>query len=145
MLSSLMLTAFLMGLGGVPHCAAMCGAACAALLPNGVPLTSLLGRCVGYALLGAVAAVGFGAAAQWGRQVSFLQPLWIMALALALSAAVYFGVLLLWRHQPNMRKLLAGTESRIGAKAAAPPAASSSRRCNSPALGRRSRVSRSSR
>ncbi len=92
MLSSLMLTAFLMGLGGVPHCAAMCGAACAALLPNGVPLTSLLGRCVGYALLGAVAAVGFGAAAQWGRQVSFLQPLWIMALALALL----LGLLLLW-------------------------------------------------
>lgn len=92
MLSSLMFTAFLMGLGGVPHCAAMCGAACAALLPNGVPLMSLLGRCVGYALLGAVAAVGFGAAAQWGRQVSFLQPLWIMAQALALL----LGLWLLW-------------------------------------------------
>jgi len=92
MLSSLMLTAFLMGLGGVPHCAAMCGAACAALLPNGVPWLSLLGRCVGYALLGAVAAVGFGAAAQWGRQVSFLQPLWIMAQALALL----LGLWLLW-------------------------------------------------
>lgn len=92
MLSSLMLTAFLMGLGGVPHCAAMCGAACAALLPGGVPLLSLLGRCVGYALLGAVAAVGFGAAAQWGRQVSFLQPLWIMAQALALL----LGLWLLW-------------------------------------------------
>jgi len=92
MLSSLMLTAFLMGLGGVPHCAAMCGAACAALLPNGVPWLSLLGRCVGYALLGAIAAVGFGAAAQWGRQVSFLQPLWIMAQALALL----LGLWLLW-------------------------------------------------
>lgn len=92
MLSSLMLAAFLMGLGGVPHCAAMCGAACAALLPNGVPLLSLLGRCMGYALLGAVAAVGFGAAAQWGRQVSFLQPLWIMAQALALL----LGLRLLW-------------------------------------------------
>lgn len=92
MLSSLMLTAFLMGLGGVPHCAAMCGAACAALLPNGVPWLSLLGRCVGYALLGAVAAVGFGTAAQWGRQVSFLQPLWIMAQALALL----LGLWLLW-------------------------------------------------
>ncbi|MHB1565739.1 MAG: glycerol-3-phosphate 1-O-acyltransferase PlsY [Acidiferrobacter sp.] len=37
---------------------------------------------------------------------------------------VYFGmtvlmsVLLLWRHQPNIRKLLAGEESRIGAKGA---------------------------
>ncbi|MBI2732907.1 MAG: sulfite exporter TauE/SafE family protein [Aquabacterium sp.] len=83
MLSGLMLTAFLMGLGGVPHCAAMCGAACAALLPRGVPLASLAGRCVGYALLGAVAATGFGAAAQWGRQMSFLQPLWLVAQALA--------------------------------------------------------------
>jgi acyl phosphate:glycerol-3-phosphate acyltransferase len=26
------------------------------------------------------------------------------------------SLLLLWRHQPNMRKLFAGTESRLGAK-----------------------------
>ncbi len=91
MLSSLMLTAFLMGLGGVPHCAAMCGAACAAFLPRGVPLVSLLGRCLGYALLGAVAAASFGAAAQWGRHFSFLQPLWMLAQALVLV----LGLLLL--------------------------------------------------
>lgn len=84
MLSSLMLTAFLMGLGGVPHCAAMCGAACAAFLPRGVPLISLFGRCLGYALLGAVAAASFGTAAQWGRQFSFLQPLWMLVQALVL-------------------------------------------------------------
>ncbi len=46
----------------------------------------------------------------------------------SLLAVAAMSVLLLWRHQPNMRKLLAGTESRIGAKAAgakaaAPPAA----------------------
>ncbi|TAK89810.1 MAG: sulfite exporter TauE/SafE family protein [Aquabacterium sp.] len=91
MLSSLMLTAFLMGLGGVPHCAAMCGAACAAFLPRGVPLVSLLGRCLGYALLGAVAAASFGAAAQWGRHFAFLQPLWMLAQALVLV----LGLLLL--------------------------------------------------
>ncbi|HEX5355156.1 MAG TPA: sulfite exporter TauE/SafE family protein [Aquabacterium sp.] len=91
MLSSLMLTAFLMGLGGIPHCAAMCGAACAAFLPRGVPLTSLVGRCLGYAVLGAVAAASFGAAAQWGRQFSFLQPLWMLAQALVLV----LGILLL--------------------------------------------------
>lgn len=84
MLSSLILTAFLMGLGGIPHCAAMCGAACAAFLPRGVPLVSLFGRCLGYALLGAVAAASFGTAAQWGRQFSFLQPLWMLAQALVL-------------------------------------------------------------
>ena len=35
------------------------------------------------------------------------------------------GLLLVWRHQANIRKLLAGTESKLGQKAAsAPPGAS---------------------
>jgi glycerol-3-phosphate acyltransferase PlsY len=33
------------------------------------------------------------------------------------------SLLLIWRHEANIRKLLAGTESRLGQKAAAPPAA----------------------
>ncbi len=33
------------------------------------------------------------------------------------------SLLLVWRHEANIRKLLAGTESRLGQKAAAPPAA----------------------
>ena len=36
-----------------------------------------------------------------------------------LLAICAMSLLLLWRHQPNMRKLFAGTESRIGAKPAA--------------------------
>ena len=36
----------------------------------------------------------------------------------ALLAVCAMSLLLLWRHQPNMRKLFAGTESRIGAKPA---------------------------
>ena len=36
----------------------------------------------------------------------------------SLLAIVAMSLLLLWRHQPNMRKLFAGTESRIGAKPA---------------------------
>ena len=36
----------------------------------------------------------------------------------ALLAVCAMSLLLLWRHQPNMRKLIAGTESRIGAKPA---------------------------
>ncbi len=83
MLSGLILTAFFMGAGGVPHCAAMCGAACAAALPNGVPLSSLLGRCLGYALLGCVAAASAGLVSQWGRQFSFVQPLWVLLQAMA--------------------------------------------------------------
>jgi glycerol-3-phosphate acyltransferase PlsY len=34
----------------------------------------------------------------------------------ALLAVCAMSLLLLWRHQPNLRKLFAGTESRIGAK-----------------------------
>jgi len=42
----------------------------------------------------------------------------------ALVAVCAMSLLLLWRHQANMRKLFAGTESRLGAKAApAPPPA----------------------
>lgn len=42
----------------------------------------------------------------------------------ALLTVCAMSLLLLWRHQANMRKLFAGTESRLGAKAApTPPAA----------------------
>jgi sulfite exporter TauE/SafE len=92
MLSSLMLTALLMGLGGVPHCAAMCGSACTVVFPRGVPLLSLLGRCLSYALLGAVAAASAGLASAWGRQFSFLQPFWVMGQA----AATLLGLWLLF-------------------------------------------------
>lgn len=40
----------------------------------------------------------------------------------AVPAVVVMSLLLLWRHQANMRKLLAGTESKIGHKAAPPGA-----------------------
>lgn len=92
MLSSLLLTALLMGLGGMAHCAAMCGAACSVAAPGGVPLKALAGRSLGYAALGALAAASAGLVAQLGRQVAFLQPFWIMLLV----AAVLLGVWLLF-------------------------------------------------
>lgn len=78
-----------MGLGGIPHCAAMCGAACAAALPRGVPLLALLGRCAGYAFLGALAAASAGLIAQWGRQVAVLQPFWVLAQLMAVVVGVW--------------------------------------------------------
>ncbi len=57
----------------------------------------------------------------WG-----VQPGWL--------ALVLMAVLLVWRHEANIRKLLAGTESRFGgtrAPAAAAPAARRSRKGNS--------------
>jgi sulfite exporter TauE/SafE len=92
MSAGLMLAAFLMGLGGIPHCAAMCGAACAAAFPRGLPLPALLGRCIAYASLGALAAASSGLMATWGRQVSFLKPFWVLAQVFA----VVIGCWLAW-------------------------------------------------
>ena len=52
----------------------------------------------------------------------------------SLLAVAAMSALLLWRHQANMRKLLAGTESRIGAKAVgvAPAPSASPRAKRSP-------------
>ena len=41
--------------------------------------------------------------------------LW-QANAAVLMALSLMGLLLLWRHRENMRRLLAGTESKIGSK-----------------------------
>jgi uncharacterized protein len=79
MLTSLLLTAFLMGLAGIPHCTAMCGAACAAAFPRGVSVWTLLGRAIGYACLGVVAATAAGLVSRWGQQVAMIKPLWMMA------------------------------------------------------------------
>ena len=79
MLSSLLATAFVMGLAGIPHCTAMCGAACAAAFPRGLSPWALLGRALGYAGLGMVAAAAAGLVSQWGQHVAMLKPLWMMA------------------------------------------------------------------
>ncbi len=92
MLAGLLLTALLMGIGGMAHCAAMCGAPCAAVFPRGIPITALLGRCLGYAVLGLLASASAGLIARWGQQVSMLQPIWIMLQV----AAVFLGIWMLW-------------------------------------------------
>ena len=92
MLTGLMLTAFFMGLGGIAHCAAMCGAPCAAALPGGVPILALVGRALAYTLLGLVASTGAGLISRWGQQISMLQPIWLMLQL----AAVMLGLWLLW-------------------------------------------------
>jgi glycerol-3-phosphate acyltransferase PlsY len=47
---------------------------------------------------------------------------------LPLLALAAMSLLLVWRHEGNIRKLLAGTENRLGSKAAAPPAGPGSTR-----------------
>lgn len=99
MLSSLLLSAFLMGLAGIPHCAAMCAAPCALAAPQGLAGWTLAGRTLGYALLGALATTAVGFVVAWSRWAAFLQPLWIMALAAVLISALWVvrtGVLPQW-------------------------------------------------
>jgi sulfite exporter TauE/SafE len=90
--TALAFSALLMGLAGGPHCAAMCGAACAGLVRSGPARVTLVpagarlpapglwqfhaGRLLGYSAAGAVAAQavqGFG----WlAGQTAALRPLW---------------------------------------------------------------------
>lgn len=79
MLTSLLVTAFLMGLAGIPHCTAMCGSACAAVFPKGLSAWTLFGRAIGYACLGVVAATAAGLVSRWGQQIAMVKPLWMMA------------------------------------------------------------------
>jgi glycerol-3-phosphate acyltransferase PlsY len=71
-----------------------------------------------YVSLGAIIAAAFA---------PFYQAL-IWGLEPGLLAIGVMSLLLIWRHEPNIRKLLAGTESRLGQKpAAAPPAGNPAR------------------
>lgn len=99
MISSLLLTAVLMGVVGGPHCLAMCGAPCLGIsrwTPDR-PLRSLLlfqaGRLIGYATLGAVAAASMSSLSWLSVQSAAFRPVWSMVHVLA----VLLGLLLIWR------------------------------------------------
>ena len=89
----------MLGLAGAPHCAAMCGPGCAAVLrgcqgaaPRPPNLSFHLGRVVGYGAAGAVAAASVGVLAALGQAAPALRPLWTLAHA----AAMMLGLWLLW-------------------------------------------------
>jgi uncharacterized protein len=80
MSTTLLASALLLGLGGSPHCAAMCGVACGGVTGHD-PRRRLMfhtGRVAGYVTAGAVA----GAAAQglgWlAGQTAALRPVWVL-------------------------------------------------------------------
>ena len=91
----------LLGVAGIPHCAAMCGAGCAAVLcPGGgsgaaraTPLAFHLARIAGYAAAGAAAAASVGLLASLGQLSPALRPLW----TLLHVAALTLGLWLLWQ------------------------------------------------
>ena len=98
---ALVFSALMLGLAGTPHCAAMCGPGCMAVLrgcqgtaPRAGPVTLAfhLGRVGAYAIAGALAAASVGALAALGQAAPALRPLWTMAHAAALG----LGLWLLW-------------------------------------------------
>lgn len=99
MQTSLALTALLMGLAGGPHCMAMCGAACAGLgqaageRRNEALWAFQLGRVLGYAALGGLAAASIQGLGWLTIQSAALRPVW----SLFHVAALVLGLLLLWR------------------------------------------------
>ncbi|MGH8720630.1 MAG: glycerol-3-phosphate 1-O-acyltransferase PlsY [Burkholderiales bacterium] len=88
-------------------------------------------------LLGLDWRIGLGTIATWAIIAGFLRYSSLAALVSAAFAAVFtalfygpgvraacvlaIAALLVWRHKQNIRRLLAGEESRLGAKASAPP------------------------
>lgn len=87
--------AALMGLAGLPHCAAMCAAPCAAVSGRGGASQALFqtARVAGYACAGALAAASVGALKGGLAWTAALHPLW----TLLHMAALALGVWLLWR------------------------------------------------
>jgi sulfite exporter TauE/SafE len=99
---SFALAAFLMGLAGGPHCVAMCGGACAIIKRtkknNTQYLLFHLGRILGYATLGAIAAASVKSLAWFSSQTSSLHPLWTFFHTLLFAWGL---VLLIFAKQPT--------------------------------------------
>ena len=99
MQTSLAVTALFMGLAGGPHCIAMCGAACAGLgqaageRRNEALWTFQLGRVIGYAVLGGLAAASLQGLGWLTIQSAALRPVWTMFHV----AALLLGLLLFIR------------------------------------------------
>ena len=96
-------TALTMGLAGGPHCAAMCGAACAGITRGGRagPVRSMgvfqLGRLAGYVGAGAVVATAMQSLAWLSVQSAALRPMWML---LHMAVLAWGLTLLVMARQP---------------------------------------------
>lgn len=100
----LILAAGLMGLAGTPHCAAMCGAPCAAVTQrcgrthrHTLMAGFTLGRLLSYAIGGAAVAASVGAVTLLGSAAPVLRPLWTLLHVAVLGLGLW---LLLTGRQP---------------------------------------------
>ncbi len=97
--TSLLLTAFLMGLFGGPHCLAMCGATCVGLSKsNGLNgqvavLEFQMGRVIGYSALGSIGAVSVQGVGWLSIHSALFRPVW----GLFHVSALLIGLVLIWR------------------------------------------------
>ncbi len=98
MTPTLWASALLMGLIGGPHCLAMCGGACAALTsrcggsrPQQALLAWQIGRLVAYSAAGAVVASSVTLLGEWGRELAWLRPWWLMLHLAALALGMWMA------------------------------------------------------
>lgn len=96
---SLLMAALLMGAAGALHCTAMCGAACTAVVQrSGGPSAAQtllgfhLGRVLGYAVGGAVAAASVNALGTWAQALPAVRPLWSLLHVAALMLGLWLAV-----------------------------------------------------
>lgn len=101
--TALGMSALLMGLASTPHCMAMCGAACGGVAracggqqPQNAMAALHIGRVIGYATVGALAAASVSTLGAWSAHTPALRPLW-SAIHLA---ALILGIWLVWQGQP---------------------------------------------
>lgn len=110
---ALVTSAFLLGLAGIPHCAAMCGPACAAVLAGcgqsgrsqGAAPAFHLARIGAYAGAGGLAAAGVGAVGALAATAPVLRPLWVLLHA----AALVLGAWMAWTGRQPAWMTLAGS------------------------------------
>ncbi len=90
--AALALSGLAMGVAASPHCAAMCGAPCAAVTGGckRSVATFQLGRLLGYTAAGAVAAASVGWLAASSQAVQALRPLWVMLHVAALIIGLWW-------------------------------------------------------
>ena len=102
MMSSLVISAALMGLAGGPHCLVMCGAACAGITSAapGAGTRAMwgfqTGRLLGYSSLGALAAASMQGLGWLTLQSAAFRPLWSFLHVLLMM----LGLWLVWRAEP---------------------------------------------
>lgn len=118
---ALFLSALMLGAAGAPHCAAMCGPASAGVLQgcgrtrsHATPVAFHVGRVIGYATVGAIAASSVAALSQWGQMSPLLRPLW----TLLHCAALGLGLWLVWQgRQPAWLENLGRGAGRVAPQA----------------------------